>query len=1060
MTMRLLVLAPHPDDEILGCAGLMSRVTKEGGLVKVVVVTDGGLAGNPDVRRHESDAGLAELHLEAAAHWGYGDGALPLDEDIQQRYRQLVQRVRPTHLALPSPFEAHPDHRRLTRGLLHALTRVWAGTLMFYETVTPLPQCNHIEALDVTVKLRALEHHQSQLLSFNYLQWTKGLSVLRGTSVGAEAAEGFLSYEWDGSPQNFFEQRPLVSVIVRSDDRDLLTHALNSIVEQDYDHIDVCVVWHGDAPLPTLPPTLFGHVMVGPGGRSANLNAGLQQVQGEYVAFLDHDDVWLSHHLALLLTELQANPALDLAYGDYERVVCRRNGTQVDVLERTPIETEDFKAGRLMLGNHIPIHAYLCRLSAAKRLKFDEALDAYEDWDFLLRAELDGWQFQRVPESVCEYRTYPTPGQSADLRELHEQKGYLHWLEVVRQKFFEQLRPTQLFTLLEFAQDVHDQTRNALKEVKTLETKLQALEQQLNALQPKEKQWHEWADLLAPHTIGLSPLSRIVGLALHDGPCISVLIPVCDPEPAFLTEVVNTVFQQSYPNWQLCLVDDASTSPEVVEMLAHLAQADSRIVLHTHVQRRGIVGATQSGLALVRGSWVAFVDHDDRLHTDAFLEIARCIKQQPQVQAIYTDSRMIDRNGTVLHTYQKPAWSPETLLHLNYINHLSVIRLDALMAAGGMRTGFDGSQDWDIWLRVSRLPHVQIAHIKHALYDWRASETSVAYSLSSKPYVIQAACKATSSHLHALGVADANSKLATQGGGIRHEWTAPCLPLTAIVLTHRNPKDLSRLLDALQASTYPELHIKLVANRVADTDADTHRLLAKAATWPRTEVWHDDRAFNWAALNNAAARRSSTPWLLFLNDDVEWSAPDTLQRLTRYLALDPAIGAVGMRLMYGEEEGGGIQHDGIVTNNDPTSVANNIQTDYSTSGVYIPRNVSAVTGACLLTTQAVFQRCGGFDERFAISYNDVDYCLHVRQVGYRIVQASDVEGIHHESRTRGKADTPEKKAEIQEGAQRLCTKWADVLQEKHSLLYHRNFVASHIVHVASSEALSARANKN
>jgi GT2 family glycosyltransferase len=298
--------------------------------------------------------------------------------------------------------------------------------------------------------------------------------------------------------------------------------------------------------------------------------------------------------------------------------------------------------------------------------------------------------------------------------------------------------------------------------------------------------------------------------------------------------------------------------------------------------------------------------------------------------------------------------------------------------------------------------------------------------------VIEAACKATSSHLHALGLSDVDSQLAQRGGGVRHTWRAPCLPLTAIVLTHRNPEDLSRLLASLRASTYPELHIKLVANRVADTDTDTHRLL------------------NWAALNNEAARRSSTPWLLFLNDDVEWSAPDTLQRLTRYLALDPLIGAVGMRLMYGEEEGGGIQHDGIVTHNDPAHVANNIQTDYLTSGLYIPRNVSAVTGACLLTTKAVFDRCGGFDERFAISYNDVDYGLHVRQLGYRIVQASDVEGIHHESRTRGKADTPEKQAEILEGAKRLCTKWSGLLQEKHSLLYHRNFVASHIVHIAPS----------
>jgi GT2 family glycosyltransferase len=1024
----------------------------------VVVITDGGLAGDPQVRRQESDAGLAELGLPAAEHWAYPDGGLPLSDEIQQRYLQLIQRLRPSHLALPSPFEAHPDHRRLTRGVLQALTGNWAGTLMFYETVTPLQQCNHTEPLAIDDKLRALAHHQSQLLSFNYTQWTKGLSAVRGAGVGIDAAEGFLVFEWDGSPQNFFEQRPLVSVIVRSNDASLLIHALASIAQQDYDHLEVLVVWHGDASqTPALPATLLGQVLVGPGGRSANLNAGLKQAQGRYVAFLDQDDVWHNHHLALLLTELEANPSLDLVYGDYERVICRHEGAHIHVQERIPVETEDFRAGRLMLGNHIPIHAYLCRTSRAKHLSFDEALDAYEDWDFLLRAELDGWQLKRLPEVVCEYRVYPSATQHTELRDLHAQKGYLHWRAVVRQKFFAQLKPAHLFTVLDLAEDFQEQGRLAKADADQFSDTLKATEHELAQLRQQQQTLYEWADLIAPRTLGLSALSRIAGAAMHDGPCISVLIPVCDPDPAFLTEAVNTVFQQTYANWQLCLIDDASTSAEIRDMLAHLATTDPRVVLHTHVQRQGIVGATQSGLKLVRGSWVAFVDHDDRLHTDALLELARCIRQRPDVQAIYTNSRMIDRNGTVLHTYEKPSWSPETLLHLNYINHLSVIRLDALMAAGGVRTGFDGSQDWDVWLRVSRLPNVQVAHIKLPLYDWRASETSVAYSLSSKPYIIESACKATSSHLQALGFSDVSSRLSLQGSGVRHEWTGACLPLTAIVLTHRNPQDLSRLLDALKASTYPELHIKLVANRVAVTDEETHRLLAEAATWPRTEVWHDDRAFNWAALNNEAARRSTTPWLLFLNDDVEWSEPDTLQRLTRYLSLDPAIGVVGMRLMYGSDEGGGVQHDGVVTHDDPTSVANNIQTNHETSGLYIPRNVSAVTGACLLTTRAVFERCGGFDERFAISFNDVDYCLHARRVGYRVVQASDVEGIHHESRTRGKPDTPEKQAEIEEGAKRLCARWPDLLPETHSLLYYRNFVASHIVHVAPSDLLSARA---
>lgn len=1062
MSICLLVFAPHPDDEILGCAGLMSRVHAEGGVVKVIVVTDGGLGANPSVRREESDAGLTALGLPVAEHWLYPDGALPLDDEIQQRYRQLADEMRPTHLALPSPFEAHPDHRRLTRGVLYALHKRWSGTLMFYETTTPLHHCNHIELVDLTVKRRALACHGSQLRSFDYLQWINGLSVLRGVSGGVPAGEGFLTYEWDGSPQNFFEQRPLVSVIVRANDHAILTHALKSIDAQQYDHLEVCVVWHGGLPLPRLPSTLWGCVIVGPGGRSANLNAGLQQVQGQYVAFLDQDDVWHDHHIALLLTELQANPALDLVYGDYEWVICRRTGSDVEVIQRSTVATEAFSKGRLMIGNHIPIHAYVCRLPAAKRLAFDPSLDAYEDWDFLLRASLQDWQLQRVPEVVCEYRAYPTPDQSTEQHELHRQKGYLHWKHLIQCKLFAHLqsRPSDFNALLAFAEDLHQQVHIAQNSMASLETKADALQRELDALRLQHTQLHHWADAIAPHSIGLPPLSRLAGLALQDGPCISIVMPVCDPEPAFLTEAIHSVVQQTYPHWQLCLVDDASTSLTVVHMLAHLAHSDPRVVLHTHTERQGITSATQSGLALVRGTWVAFVDHDDRLHHDALLDIAHCIQQHPQLHALYTDSRMIDRNGVVLHNYHKPDWSPETLLHLNYINHLSVVKLDALLAAGGIRVGFEGSQDWDVWLRLSRLPAVEVAHIKRPLYDWRASEQSVAYALSSKPYIVQAACQATSDHLKALGFHDATSTVADRSSGLRHAWQAPCLPLTAIVLTHQNPHDLRRLLTALRTSTYPELHIKLLANRVAETDTATHDLLLEATTWPRTEVWHDNRAFNWAALNNEAVRRCSTPWLLFLNDDVEWSESDALERLTRYLSLSPAIGAVGMLLMYGSDQGGDIQHDGVVTHNNPQQVANNIQTRYVTSGLGVPRNVSAVTGAALLTTRAAFQQCGGFDERFAISFNDVDYCIHLRQLGYRVVQASDVTGIHHESRTRGPANTPEKKAEITEAAQRLCAKWSHMLDDTHSFSHQGRFLASHIVHIPSSsdEALHKTAD--
>lgn len=1055
--MRLLVLAPHPDDEILGCTGLMLRTAKSDGTVHVVVVTGGQLAADRATRECETQAALSLLGLPEAEFWGYPDGALPMGAEIRSRYLKLVRTFRPSYIALPSPTEAHPDHRRLTRGVLAALVGQWAGVLMFYETTTPLTQCNHFEPVALPSKLDAMALHASQLPSFNYLQWITGLCALRGASAGCDAAEGYLSYQWDSSPQNFFEHQPLVSVIVRADDPEFLARALRSIEEQEYDQLEVWVIWHGEAPLPTLPPGLMAHVLRGPGGRSANLNLGLERAQGEYLAFLDQDDVWHSQHVSTLITELQSDTLLDLAYGNYERVVCSRQESSIQVRSSEPVCTEPFQPGRLMLGNHIPLHAYVCRLRRARQIRFDETLDAYEDWDFLLRAELDGWQFRHVDVSVAEYRLYPATDQSGDIDVLHHDKGYQAWTPVVHQKLFHQLTAKQFSVLLAYAEN----TRSQLTDLQTRHTALEqtsaAQQTRLDQLREQQLEQHLWADQLVPATPGLAPWPRLLGHAMrHSGPLITVLMPVCDPEPNFLSEAVHSVLQQSYPNWELCLTDDACTSPTIRHMLKQLASGDPRIQLHTHVTRQGIVTATTSAYTHARGAWLAFVDHDDKLHPDALLEAAKAIHLQPSLQAIYTDSDIVDRNCQRIHTFCKPAWSPETLLHLSYMNHLSLVRRDTFDTIGGLTPGLDGCQDWDMWLRLSLLPDFQVGHIPQSLYDWRASETSTAYSMETKPYVLQAALTATRNHLQRLGATHVDSHFPTEGGpGVRHAWVASLQPLTAIILTHQNPADLERLLISLKTSSYPHLHIHVVANRVAATDAHTHRLLNEVAGWRNARVVHDDRPFNWAALNNAAVRQCSTPWVLFLNDDVEWSEADTLQRLARYLTLSPAIGAVGMRLMYGPQDGGGVQHDGIQTSTDPRQTAHNIKNTAQCAGLNMPRNVSAVTGACLLTPMSVFTRCGGFDERFAVSFNDVDYCLHIRRLGYRIVQASDVSGIHHESRTRGLPDTPDKISELREAGQRLHDRWGDLLAERYSLRYQRDYVASFIVQVPPANNQSA-----
>jgi GT2 family glycosyltransferase/LmbE family N-acetylglucosaminyl deacetylase len=1047
--LRLLIFAAHPDDEILGCAGLILRVCRGGEALKVVIVTDGGAGGDAQTRRSESLEGLARLGAAAPEFWVETDGALPQSGPVLQRYRRLIEDWRPDVIALPAPSEDHPDHRRLTRGLLAAIAGRWSGELLFYETTTPMPFVNQVEPLELDAKLDALALHVSQLDQFDYAAHVRGLAMLRGAAAGTPAAEAYLSYHWDGSAQNFFEHRPLVSVVVRADDETFLRIALDSLCKQIYDHIEVIVVWHGGQVLPQAPAVLMCTVMRGPGGRSENLNAGLAAATGEYVAFLDQDDIWMPFHVEVLLSELRSDPRLDVAYGDYRIASCRRERDLVEVCDVAPTTGKDYRRGRLLAGNHIPLHSFLCRIALARRIGFDPALEAYEDWDFLGRAELGGAEFRRVPELVCEYRVFPLSGEAAELAVIHERRGYTAWRATVQSKFVRSLHAAGAASVLDLIRDLEAELDSTRAQAESLAGDRAAARQATAADRAGLAAIESWSELLAPQPIGTPAWSRLAGAAFVDGPVIGLILPVCDPQASFLIEAVESVNRQTYPHWQLCIADDASTSADIQALLDRLeacAASDNRLRIVRRPSRGGIVAASRCAVALCDAPWLAFLDHDDRLAPSALLEIAGELRRRPSLGALYTDSRTIDRNGGLLHTLRKPGWSPETLLHLNYINHLTVVRQDLYERIGGLSADAEGCQDWDLWLKLLALPDLEVGHIAQPLYDWRASETSVAYEPANKPYMVEAACRSLALHLTQRGLQGAVTATPSRGIGLRHDWAAKLEPLTAIILTHRNPADLKALLAILASSGYPGLEVIVMANNVARDDEATEMLLSEVQHRPGWRVMRDARAFNWSALNNAAARHATTPWLAFLNDDVDLVSTNALSLLARYLTLGPQVGAVGACLHYGDAVGGAVQHDGIVT--DPAWVARNIAVNSDDAGMGLPRNVSAVTGACLLTPRWAFERCGGFDERLAVSFNDVDYCLHLRRLGLRIVQASDVTCIHHESRTRGTIDTAGKRDQLEREGDLMRRKWGDFLTEAHRMDNDYRRSGTRIMHVA------------
>ena len=1047
---RILVFAPHSDDEVLGCGGYLALRQKEGARIRVVVVTDGarGLAGDAgrDVRGDECRAGLARLGVTDAVFWNQPDGRVPLSGPIREAYRREVLGFRPHTILLPAPSESHDDHRRVTRGLLAALEGVWQGTLYFFETTTPAASVNY--SVDITpvmdAKLAALAAHVSQLARFDYREHCLALGRLRGVAVGSRYAEAFLAYAWDGSPQNFFESRPLISVIVRADDAGFLRHALASLVAQEYDQLEVILVWFGAAP-PGLDEftALDLRPVAGGTGRGRNLNLGLAAARGEYIAFLDQDDVLDPSHFALLLGELHGRPEVDFVYAGCRLVSCRRVGDQVERVGALTVIHPEYRPGRVLLGNRVPNHAVLFRAGVFRDRRYDETLGAYEDWDMLARLELEGGRCLRSDGVTCEYRLFGPEGV-VSLDQLHTEKGYTPWGEVVSAHIAARLAPRDLRHLRELVDALETDRARLETEREALERKARTVEERVAEMSSVHEMLARGLGAVAIDKEGRRGAAELLGRVLPAETLFSILLPVRDTPGEILAETLLSVRNQAYPGWELCVVDDASGREETRRILSALArdlEGSGRLRLRRRERHGGIVAATMDALALATAPYVVFLDHDDLLHEEALLSLALILKTERAYRLLYTDSRSVDRTGLPLHVYHKPGWAPETLLHLNYINHLTVVERALLEEIGGLRPAHEGAQDWDLLLRLGgTVRPAEIRHVPEALYDWRATEDSLAYAGAAKPWAYEAAREVLKAHLEDRGLVDVRVESNPDGPGFLSHWEADPRPVEVVIPTHDNLRGLEACVRGLREQTgYPQLSITIVANR--SRRPEMRAFLDELARSGAARVLFDDRPFNWAALNNRAITNGTAPWILCLNDDVEIQDPHWLPGMCRYLQLD-GVGAVGATLFYPNGE---LQHNGIWTH--ARWVAGNITSWGARNELRVPRNVSAVTGACLLTRRDLFDKLGGFEERLAVSFNDVDYCLALRALGWRIVQTPDVRLLHHESASRGRPDSPESRKEVEDAAEFMRTKWGEFLREEYIPTYEIAAGGTRILHL-------------
>lgn len=508
-------------------------------------------------------------------------------------------------------------------------------------------------------------------------------------------------------------------------------------------------------------------------------------------------------------------------------------------------------------------------------------------------------------------------------------------------------------------------------------------------------------------------------------PKISILMPVYNVEQNWLEKCIQSVQNQFYPNWELCMADDCSTDESVRPTLEKYAQSDERIKVVFRSENGHISRATNSALEIATGEFVALLDNDDELAPIAFYEVVKALNENPELDLIYSDEDKIDMQGNRFDPAFKPDWSPDLLLGTNYISHLGVYRRSIMNEIGGFRPGFEGSQDYDLVLRFTEKTTAQrIHHISKVLYYWRILPTSTAADQSTKGYAFEAGLKAVQEALVRRGIKGTAHHAA--GNGLYDvEYEVLSTDLVSIIIPTRDGyDDMLRCLNSIVAKTsYPNYEIIVADN--GSTDERMEKLYAKfkGQLGERFRVESIDIPFNYSRINNLAAQKAKGKYLLFLNNDTEVITPDWITKMVSFAQFE-RIGMVGAKLYYPNQT---IQHAGVIVG--LGGAAGHCHHTYPKGDfgyfgkLEINVNYLAVTAACCMIRKADFEQLGGFEEKLTVAFNDVDLCLREYEAGHDNVWLHGVELYHYESQTRGYENTPEKKARFDQETRFMEDRW-------------------------------------
>ncbi|MDA3896717.1 MAG: glycosyltransferase [Desulfobacteraceae bacterium] len=484
-------------------------------------------------------------------------------------------------------------------------------------------------------------------------------------------------------------------------------------------------------------------------------------------------------------------------------------------------------------------------------------------------------------------------------------------------------------------------------------------------------------------------------------PLISIVIPTYNTDPALLNQLVTSIKQQIYTNWELCICDDGSTRKETLACLRNLDVPKDQFRLVITRKNRGISKASNTALDETRGEFVAFVDHDDLLTSDALFEVARVINEFPDTDVVYTDQDKVDMAGKFSTPFYKPDFSPEYLRGVMYVGHLLVVRRDLALELNGFDPAFDTIQDYEFMLRVSERTQ-RIRHVAKILYHWRKVPGSYADSLSAKldnDKLSTLQEKAVNAHLERLNIRAEAKRHPTIPHRIMILPSADAEePLVSVIIPTLGPDHLDACLESLfSKSTYKNLDVILV-----DNNPEAGLVEKRLEKFPDVRVIPCPEPFNFARLNNLGAREARGEYLLLLNDDTELVEPGSLSAMAMYLS-QPDVGAVGPLLLYPDLT---VQHAGVVLGFRGT--ADHVMrgfpkdSDGYAGSLSCAREVSAVTAACLMVRKTDYFAAGEMKESYTVVYQDVDFCLRLRELGRRNIYTPRAVFLHHESKSRGK----------------------------------------------------------